>query len=830
MTGLNSKTFLWEIHKFGGSSLANASLFKKVANILIKNKVSKQACVVSAIYGVTDLLSKASDLAKKKSHQNIFESIRQKHFDIIDELLEKPFREEIKETLLSDFKALEYIFKTIELTQFCSENIREVITGHGEIWSAQILNSYLKQNKLKGQWVNARDVLFISSNQTPLKVDWEKSQKHLHEKIKDFDEGVLVLTGFIASTVEGVPTTLKRNGSDISASLFGNLLSASSITIWSDVDGIMNANPKHVPKAEVLKQVSYDEAMELAYFGASIIHPHTLAPAVLKKIPIKIRNTVNENHPGTLIIESSQKLKSDKIIKGVSNIDEMAIVNVEGTNMIGVPGMAQRIFGPLKDEGISVVLISQASSEHSICFCVPLVQAEQSKKTIEKEFYRELSEHQINSVSVIGPCSILAVVGENMINTPGVASKFFRALGNARVNVRGIAQGSSERNISAVIDQKDVKRAVKAVHAGFYLSPQTLSIGLVGPGLIGKAIIDQLKKQKDLLKEKFNFDFRVRGICNSRKMLLEDDQIELKDWETIFEEKAQAIDSEAFIDHLQTDEIPFTCLIDCTADEKIAQTYPQWIKKGIHIITPNKKANSLDFSLYQEIQSQLKKHRVNYFYEATVGAGLPIISTLKDLIQTGDDIIHIEGVFSGTLSYIFNNFSKKQTFSNIVTQAKEKGYTEPDPREDLSGMDVARKAIILAREMGEQINIEDVDIENLVPASLRDCGSIDDFMGQLAQFDREFEQKRMNAEKEQTALKYVATINPKKGIKVELKSYPLDHPFNRIEHSDNIILFKTKRYFERPLIVQGPGAGPEVTAAGIFSDLIRLANVLGKDK
>ena len=818
----------WEVHKFGGSSLANAQLFNNVSEILSSVSKEKKACVVSAIEGVTDLLTEASYLAKENKHKAVFEKIKKKHFDIIEKLLEKPHLEKIKKVLLKDFEGLDYIFKTIGMSKLFSENIREVVTGHGELWSAQILNELLKQKKISSQWINARDVLFLDSNTTPVRVSWDLSEKKIKQKLTNINEKIIVVTGYVASTINGVPTTLKRNGSDISASIFGNLLGASSISIWSDVNGIMSANPQYVPRAGVLKQVSYDEAMEMAYFGAKILHPHTLSPAMKKKIPIRIRNTSNQNHPGTLIGETHSKSK--KIIKGLSNVNNLAVINVEGTNMIGVPGMAHRVFGSLKEKELSVVLISQASSEHSICFCVPYEQAKIAQKVLEEEFYRELKEQQIGSVSVIGPCSIMAAVGENMNNTPGVASTFFRALGKSNINVRAIAQGSSERNISAVIDQKDVKKAMKAVHAGFYLSPQTLSIGLIGPGLIGKAILNQLRDQKELLKEKFDFDFRIRGICNSKSMLLDDDQIDLKDWEENFKRNISPINYDEFIKSIQTDEIPHTCLIDCTANNEMARAYPEWIKRGIHIITPNKKANSLEYSLYEDIKKLLDQKKVQYFYEATVGAGLPIISTLKDLIQTGDEVLGIEGVFSGTLSYIFNNFSEKKSFSSIVKEAKEMGLTEPDPREDLSGMDVARKAIILAREMGQKLDVEDIEIENIVPHSLRDISSKEEFMNKIGECDSYFEDKRVEAEKKGSLLKYGVEIDPIKGIKVKLKEYSLDHPFSSMKDSDNIILFKTKRYNERPLVIQGPGAGPQVTAAGIFSDLIRLANVLGKDQ
>ena len=832
----------WEIHKFGGSSLREGALFLKVCQILEKGQLPKKASVVSAIYGVTDMLSLAVDRAKEGVDiEASIESLRKKHFVIIDDLFRGgPYGEELKRAFEKDYQSLLHLLKTIEMSSYASETLMEVIMGYGEIWSAQILNNLLLSKNKKSQWLNAREVLYIKDNSPEREVDWNLSQLKLKERLKSFDKQFLIITGFVASTVKGVPTTLKRNGSDISAAIFGHLLEAKEVSIWSDVDGIMSADPRYVPGARPIKTISYSEAMEMAYFGAKILHPKTLAPIIDKKIPLRIKNTLNLESPGTLIGENffkrESKSKSGKegeflktSIKGLTNVDSLSVINVEGTNLVGIPGVVGRVFKALHDENINVLLISQASSEHSLCFCVPYEDRFITKKALEKELYRELKEKFIHTITTSDPSSILAVVGENMIQTPGVASRFFGSLGKANINVRAIAQGSSERNISAVISQKEVKRAMKAVHAGFYLSAQTLSIGLIGPGLIGKAILKQLNEQKNNLKKDFDFDFRVRGICNSKNMLLSKTEIDLNKWSDDFKDKSVVQNLEKFVDFLHTDDFPHTCLIDCTASSELANFYPKWLSKGIHIITPNKKGNSGKYSLYQEIQRSLNQKKSYYFYEATVGAGLPLISTLKEMIQTGDKINEIEGIFSGTLSYIFNQFGGDSRFSKVVLDAKEKGYTEPDPREDLSGIDVARKAIILAREMGHKIGLEDVQVEDCIPGPLKGNLTLIEFMERLHEGDQSFEDKRLEAENKGELLRYGAKINSKGEVFVSLRSYPKNHPFCQVKDSDNIVLFKTKRYKERPLIIQGPGAGPEVTAAGIFSDLIKLTNSLGKD-
>jgi len=828
------KTSCWEVHKFGGTSLADHTCYENVARIVTSySSQCSRAVVVSAMAGVTDGLIEVMELAQnqKKSYLSFLSKVKQKHFDVIDQLLDVDDQNKMKAILDADFVDIEDILRTVWLGKSATEHTLELITGYGEIWSAQILQTYLStQKKVSASWLNAREVLVVTPNDAGAAVEWDQSQKKLDRHLKNEKSQYLVITGYVASTEDGVPTTLKRNGSDFSAAIFGKLLSADSITIWTDVDGVLSADPRCVPEAVVLDELSYQEAMELAYFGAKIIHPHTMSPAIEKSIPLYIRNSFNSDFPGTKITKKSEISSHKDLIKGVSTVDEMALVNIEGTGMIGVPGIANRLFGAMKEVGVSVVMISQASSEHSICFAVPSKQSKLAKKTVEKEFFREIHHSQVQTVEVVEPCSIVAAVGDNMIDVPGVASKFFSALGKAGVNIRAIAQGSSERNISAVIDQKEVKKAVRAVHSSFYLSDQTLSVGLIGPGQIGSALLKQIEDQKETLKKEFNVDLRVRAIANSKKMLLEDKQVDLTQWKNSFDKKSAALNMDQFISHVKTDRLPHCVMIDCTASEKVADYYSDWLEKGVHIVTPNKKANSSEFKLYQNLHNLHKKYHTHYFYEATVGAGLPVITTLKDLIQTGDQIIQIEGVFSGTLSYIFNTFSGDQSFSQVVLDAKQNGYTEPDPRDDLSGMDVARKVIILAREMGLSLEIDQISVENLVSKELQKIKSVDDFMKKLSEMDPSMNEKQVQAQEKNEVLRYVGVVNPNGKSSVELRTYAKDHPFARISGSDNIIAFRTKRYDQQPLIIQGPGAGPAVTAAGVFADLIRLSSLVGQGK
>ncbi|MBV8306733.1 MAG: bifunctional aspartate kinase/homoserine dehydrogenase I, partial [Gammaproteobacteria bacterium] len=654
-------------------------------------------------------------------------------------------------------------------------------------------------------------------------IQWAESRSNLTDLVDRDFKGTLVVTGFIASDRRGVQTTLGRNGSDFSASIFGALLGATEIVIWTDVDGVLSADPRRVPDATVIDSLSYNEAMELAYFGAKVIHPQTIAPAVKGRIPIWIRNTFAPEKAGTLICaEPASRLP----VKGITSIERVALVNLEGTGMIGVPGTAHRLFGALREEGISVILISQGSSEHSICCAIPQEQAERAAAVVRRAFERELAEGQIQSVDVDADQAILAVVGDGMAGTPGIAAKVFTALGDSGVNVRAIAQGASERNISVVVEGRGAMRALRAVHAGLYLSPHTLSIGVVGPGTVGCVLLDQLAAQSERLRQQFRLDLRVRGIMGSRRMLLADTNIPMQDWRLQYRQSTRAADMERFVEHVRRAYLPHTVLVDCTASPAIAAHYADWLAAGIHIVTPNKKANSGDYAYYQRLQSARRSGASHYLYEATVGAGLPIVQTLRDLVQTGDEISAIEGIFSGTLAYLFNIYDGRRGFAEIVREARARGFTEPDPRDDLSGQDVARKLIILGREMGLPLELNAVKIENLVPAELAGH-SIEEFMARLPSHDATMARRLSAAQARGKVLRYIGRLSAAGEATVGLAELDARHPFANIALTDNVVRFATRRYRDNPLIVQGPGAGPEVTAGGVFADLLRLAAYLG---
>src|SRR5580698_7786876 len=817
----------WIVHKFGGSSVADADCFRRVADIVEASPHVREAVVLSACRGVTDALLNAVTLAEQPEGDmtGALEQLWKRHEKLATELLSPSACDAYCMQLARDCKDIAGVLQTVRLIRAATYSMRDVIAGYGEIWSTRLFAPFLRERgRIQGEvlWIDARQVIIVEWGPLGPTVQWADSERNLRQCVPEGFRGRLIVTGFIATTTSGVQTTLGRNGSDFSGSIFGALLKAPEIVIWTDVDGVLSADPRLVPHAQVIDQLSYNEAMELAYFGAKVIHPQTMEPAVARDIPIWIRNTFAPEKRGTLIC--AHPVSALKV-KGITTIDPVALVNLEGAGMIGVPGTAHRLFGALRDAGISVILISQGSSEHSICFAIPAAQAQRAEEAVRRAFDAELRDGQIQHVEVgLGLC-ILAVVGDGMAGAHGVAAKVFNSLGNAAINVRAIAQGASERNISLVVEGKVAAKALRAVHAAYYLSPNTLSIGLIGPGTVGRVLLAQIASQLERLRA-LNLDLRVRGIAGSKRMILADSAIDLAQWPKLLAEKGEPIDLEKFAAHCQADYIPHTVLIDCTASTDVAAHYRDWLARGIHVVTPNKKANSGALPSYLALKAAARAAGTHYLYEATVGAGLPVIQTLRDLRETGDEITRIEGIFSGTLAYLFNVFDGSESFSSIVRAAKQKGYTEPDPRDDLSGMDVARKLIILGREMGLTLEMADVQVQGLVPRSLEDC-SVDEFMQRISEFDSLMALKHSNAAKKNQVLRYVGRIGADGKATVGLVRLDARHAFANIALTDNVVRFATRRYCDNPLIVQGPGAGPEVTAAGVFSDLLRLSAYLG---
>jgi bifunctional aspartokinase / homoserine dehydrogenase 1 len=817
----------WVVHKFGGTSVADPARYRRVADIVGQDWGGRPAVVVSAMSGVTDALVQAVQLASERDpeYQDRLAGIRTRHRDAIEALLPPPAATPLLERLEAEIVDISDVLRVCWLLRSHARSALELVAGHGEIWSARLLAAYLATRGLDSVSLDAREVLVVEPTDTSAVVSWETSRGRLNEwgtalgRLPD----VVVITGFVATDPNGVPTTLGRNGSDFSATIFGSLLDASAIHIWTDVDGVMSADPRLVPDALRIEALSYDEAMELAYFGAKVVHPSTMAPAVERGLPIHIRNTFNPESEGTWIHHGTS---SGFAVKGLTTITSIALVNVEGTGLIGVPGTAERLFGALREAGISVVMISQASSEHSICFAVHAAAAARARQAVERAFFAELHHGQIQRVEIDSHCCILAAVGDEMAGHPGIAANFFGALAKAGVNVRAIAQGSSERNISVVVDAADVVRALRAAHSGFYLSKQTISIGVIGTGMVGGTLLDQLAAQADRLREDTGVDLRVRGIATSKRMVLADRRLELDGWREALSNDPVPVDPDAFVQHVHAEHLPHTVLIDCTASPAIARRYAGWLRSGIHVITPNKRAGTAPLAEYGDLLAAGRESGMHYLYETTVGAGLPIMQTLRDLVRTGDEVYSIEGILSGTLAYLFNVYDGTKPFSAIVEDARRRGYTEPDPRDDLSGMDVARKIVILGREIGLDLEIEDVEIESLVPGGLED-GSVEDFIGALSRYDERMRAAWEGARSRGMVLRYVGSVDSQGRAAVRLTEYPRDHTFAHIQLTDNIVLFRTRRYHENPLVVQGPGAGPEVTAGGVFADLLRLSAYLG---
>ncbi|HEX4735985.1 MAG TPA: bifunctional aspartate kinase/homoserine dehydrogenase I [Allosphingosinicella sp.] len=811
------------VHKFGGSSLADAAGFERVGDIVL-GAGGPKAVVVSAMHGVTNALVAIVEAAaaRDEAYRERLRALRLRHREAAETLFGPGGAAPIVRAIEGDFGDLEDVLRAAWILRDASPGTFDMVTGYGEIWSARLFAALLQARGAAADWLNARDVLVVQPTGAVPEVDWAETRRRLGiwEETHAPRPDPLVITGFVAETADGVPATLGRNGSDYSASIFGALLEAEEIHIWSDVDGVMSADPRFVPDAVLLDSISYHEASELAYFGAKILHPATMGPAVERSIPVRIRNTFDPEGPGTRIHVSGSR----QMVKGLSTVEAVALVNVEGTGLAAVPDMTDRLFTALREAGIITLMVSQGSSQHSICIVVPQADAARTKAVLERCFYAERHQGQIQTIEVDGNCTLLALVGDGMAGLPGVAARFFGALGRAGVNIRAIAQGSSERNISVVVERPDSVRALRAAHSGLYLSPQSLSIGVIGTGTVGSTLLDQLQARVDPLREELGMDLRVRAIATSRKMHLADRRVDLGAWrETLAE--GQDFDLDAFLAHVQTDSLPHALIIDCTASDDLARRYVEWLDRGIHVVTPNKKAGSADYAFYEALRQASRKGSAHFLYETTVGAGLPILQTLRDLIQTGDQVARIEGVLSGTLSYLFNSFDGSRRFSEVVAEARQKGFTEPDPRDDLSGLDVARKVVILAREMGLRTELADIDLQGLIPPGLEE-GSVDDFLERLRDHDEAIATLFEEAKGRGEHLRFVGSIDSSGKATVRLESLPGSHALSRLRSTDNLVQFATERYTPNPLIVQGPGAGPEVTAGGIFSDILRLGAYL----
>ncbi len=808
--------------KFGGSSVSTAKRVKAVAEIVgsITKKDKKCGVVFSAFGGVTDDLIIMSKLAAARDENYLekFHKIRERHVQAIQELglkKDKKLHDFIEEV----FAELNNILHGVFLVRELSTRTLDFISGHGEILSAKIITHYFNLKKIKSSFLDARTVIETDESFGNARVNFTATNKAIREHFRK-SSSVEVITGFIASTAKRDMITLGRGGSDYTAAIFGAALDAREIQIWTDVDGVMTADPRKVKKAFSVPTMTYEEAMEMSHFGAKVIHPPTIQPALDKGITLRIKNTFHPEAPGTLISMHSDG--SDFLIKGISSIDEISLLTLQGTGMVGVAGISARLFSALAQSKVNVILITQGSSEHTISFAVKPSDGIIAKTAIEEAFALEIRAKQIEKVRVEEKLSIIAVIGENMRNTPGVSGRLFQSFGKNGISAVATAQGSSELNISVVIHHGDLNKALNSLHQAFFLSDvKTLSVFLVGTGLIGKTLLKQIESHRAFLRSSRSLEIVVVGMANSKKMMFNADGLPLSSVVDHLEKSSDKMDMPAYIEMMNAMNLPQSVFVDCTSNEEIVKHYATILDHSISIVTPNKIANSGKMSAYRNLRSIAKRRNVRLLYETNVGAGLPVINTLTDLLTSGDRIIRIEAVLSGTLSFIFNNFKKGVSFSDIVLEAQRKGYTEPDPRVDLSGMDVARKLLILARETGLEMELKDISIQQILPPDCIKAKTIDLFFTQLKKNNHVFDAMRKDAEKQNKVLRFIAALEKGKAS-IRLQQVDSKHPFYNLDGSDNIVSFTTERYNERPLVVKGPGAGAEVTAAGVFAEIISL--------
>ena len=805
----------WQVYKFGGTSMKNADALEQVGNLVTNSDAENLIVVVSAMGGMTDALLQFSETQDSK----LIEDIQSLYIETSDSLVKNvSSRLSLIEAFKEDIQEIREIAK---LKDHASLSIEEnEILGFGEIWTSKLLHAYLSAlGEIETSWLNPMDFLIIQNEDMGANVNWSKSKEAFTQAIQD-KSGKVIMGGFIASDIEGKSTNLGRNGSDYSASILGSLSEAQSVTIWTDVDGVLTGDPRVVNQARMIEQITYDEAIELSYFGAEVIHPKTMAPLMHKEIPLYIRNTFNPESLGTSI--NSQQ-KNTRAVKGISTIKDIALLNLEGTGMIGVPGIVNRLGKVLQQANISIVLISQASSEHSICFAVRSKDARSAADVIKQEFKDDFKNENLSAIQIEEDCSILAIVGSGMTGTKGIAARFFNAISLSKTNVIAIAQGSSEKNISIVIKSKDMNHATSFVHDAFFNSNKQIAIGIMGYGSIGQELHKQILDERKILQERENISLDILALSNSQKMMLSEDNIDLKSASNVTEkiEALEQSNTNEMINHMLRQSAYGHIIIDCSASDEAPDEYGNIFENGISIVTANKKGLSGNIDRYKSIMNSKNLNEADFLYETTAGAALPFVKSVSDIASSSDSIKKIEGVFSGTLAYLFNSYDASMPFSELVNDALQQGFTEPDPRDDLSGMDVARKLVILAREMGLDMNVNDIHVESLVDPNHLSL-SVNEYLEAMSSGDQAMNDRYQNALENNEKLSYVAQIDENGNASVSLKNLSNDHSFFSLKGTENIIAIHSDYYSNYPLVLRGPGAGREVTASGLFFDLLSI--------
>ena len=810
-----------KVLKFGGSSVRDAERIKHAVKLVIaaNKKEQVRAAVFSAYQGVTNDLIKISHLAAARNiaYVDEFKKLKERHIFTATELLSPKHQAQVLPKLNSSLDDLEEVLRGVYLIKELSAKILDFVQSFGEYLSNLTITYVFMELGVEAEFCDTRQIIKTDKNFGSAVVDFEVTDKLIKDYFKKHKK-LQVVTGFIASTFDSETTTLGRGGSDYTVSIIGAALHSSIIEIWTDVDGVLTADPKKVRDAFPVKNMVYEEAIELSHFGARVIYPPTMQPAAQKKIPIVIKNTFNPKFEGTII---GTKSDSDYLIKGISSIDDIHVIRVQGSGIVGMVGMATiaaRVFKALAKEGINIILITQASSERSICLAVLPEYSHIAKKALEAEFFSELKTKIINEIIVEAECAIIAVVGKHMRKMTGISGKFFSALGDNKINITAIAQGSSELNISAVIAKKDALRALNVIHHKFFSSGKAavINLFLAGYGNVGSALIDLIQKNQDLYHR-----IRLQGVINSTKMLITDKEISVANLKKELNDSATSSNLKQFAEKIKQLNYPNSVFVDVTASELLPDVYLNVLNAGAHIVAANKKATTRSYAFYSELKATAVQNNVRYLFETNVGAALPVISTMNDLIRAGDNITRIEGVLSGTLSFIFNNMSPSKKFSKLVKEAKDLGYTEPDVREDLSGMDAARKLLVLIREAGYKYEMDDLSVQNLVPAKYRKIPSVAEFMKRLPELDEYFEKRIADAKKKGCVLRYIASFEHGKAT-VQLKEVDKKHPAYNLSGTENIIAYYTDYYNTAPQVVNGPGAGTQLTGVGIISDIFKI--------